>query len=190
MIYNFDTIPYKTFVNIAEHGDVRLLSDTETDIHILVEIWERMYNEHISKNQTSESKKIFKLSKEIDGLLTLNKVVLMACECLRFEFNQELFDMITGLGYQLSTESTEIYHDNISCIEREANAYIIKAENYKNMLPDQKENQESNFNVDDVFASYSSILGFSIGDFNLVTYNAFFGYEKQVNAKIKSLKKE
>lgn len=191
MIYkNLDTIPYKLFVKIADTGDVSLLSENEKNIEVLQEIWEQIYDEHLSKNQTTESKKIFKLSKEIDSLLTLNKVVLMACECLRFEFDQELFDMITGFGYQLSIADTESYHGDIQRIEREANAYIIKAENYKNMLPEKKENNSSEFNVDDVMASYSSILGFSIGDFNTVTYNAFFGYEKQVNAKIKSLKKE
>ena len=191
MIYkDLDTIPYKLFVKIANTGDVSLLADTETDIEVLQEIWEQIYDEHLSRNQTTESKKIFKLSKEIDSLLTLNKVVLMACECLRFEFNQQLFDMITGFGYPLSISETESYHADIQRIEREANAYIIKAENYKNMLPEKKENNSSDFNADDTMALYCTILGFNIGDFNSVTYNAFYGYEKQVNAKIKSLKKD
>ena len=114
----------------------------------------------------------------------------MACECLRFEFDQELFDMITGFGYQLSIADTESYHGDIQRIEREANAYIIKAENYKNMLPEKKENNSSEFNVDDTMALYCTILGFNIGDFNVVTYNAFYGYEKQVNAKIKSMNQQ
>lgn len=190
MIYSLDTIPYKTFVKIAETGNVCLLSDSEKNIDLLSKTWEQIYDEHLSKSQTTESKKIFKISKEIDGLITLNKVVLMACECLRFEFNEELFNMITGFGYQLSVLNTELYHQNLEGIEREANAYIIKAESFKSMLPEKKENHNSTYNVDDVMASYSTILGFSIGDFNQVTYNAFFGYEKQVNAKIKSLKKE
>jgi len=191
MIYkNLDTIPYKLFVKIADTGDVSLLSENEKNIEVLQEIWEQIYDEHLSKNQTTESKKIFKLSKEIDSLLTLNKVVLMACECLRFEFDQELFDMITGFGYQLSIADTESYHGDIQRIEREANAYIIKAENYKNMLPEKKENNSSEFNVDDTMALYCTILGFNIGDFNVVTYNAFYGYEKQVNAKIKSMNQQ
>ena len=191
MIYkNLDTIPYKLFVKIADTGDVSLLSETEKNIDVLGGIWEQIYDEHLAKNQTTESKKIFKLSKEIDALLTLNKVVLMACECLRFEFDQELFDMIIGFGYQLSIADTESYHGDIQRIEREANAYIIKAENYKNMLPGKKENNNSEFNVDDTMALYSTILGFNIGDFNVVTYNAFYGYEKQVNAKIKSMNQQ
>lgn len=191
MIYkSLDTIPYKLFVKITETDDISLLSDSETNIDVLSEIWEQIYDEHLLKNQSTKSKKILKLSKEIDSLLTLNKVVLMACECLRFEFNQELFELVTGLGYTLSILKTKDYYDDIQRIEREANAYVIKAENYKGMLPEKQENKNSEYNVDDVMASYSSILGFNIGDFNLVTYNAFFGYEKQVNAKINLLKKQ
>jgi hypothetical protein len=191
MIYkNLDTIPYKTFVKIADTGDVSLLSDTENNTDVLLEIWEQIYNEHLSRNQTKESKKIFKLSKEIDSLITLNKVVLMACECLKFEFDQDLFEMITGFGYKLSISDSKSYYEDITRIEREANAYIIKSEMYKSMLPDEREEDNNKYNVDDVMALYSSILGFSIGDFNLVTYNAFYGYEKQVNVKIKSINQQ
>jgi len=191
MIYkNLDTIPYKLFVKIADTGDVSLLSENEKNIEELQEIWEQIYDEHLSKNQTTESKKTFKLYKEIDSLLILNKVILMACECLRFEFNQELFDMITDFGYQLSITDTELYYGDIKRIEREAEAYVVKAENYKNMLPEKKENNSSDFNVDDIMALYCTILGFNIGDFNAVTYNAFYGYEKQVNAKIKSINQQ
>ena len=185
-----DTIPYKLFVKVSETGDVSLLSETEKDITILSGIWEQLYEEHLSKNQTTEFKKVFKISKEIDRLLTLNKVVLMACECLRFGFDEELYNMITGLGYQLSFSGNESYYEDLSRIEREANAYIIKAENYKSMLPENKGNENQDYNVDDVLASYSAILGFNIGDFNAVTYNAFYGYQKQVNAKIKRLNKQ
>ena len=188
MIYkNLDTIPYKLFVKISETGDVSLLSDIEGDIEELAGIWEQLYEEHLSKNQTTESKKVFKISKEIDSLLTVNKVVLMTCECLRFGFDQELFDIIVGFGYHLSVSNNKSYYEDINLIEREANAYIIQAENYKSMLPEKKSNESQDYNVDDVMASYSAILGFNIGDFNLVTYNAFYGYEKQVNAKIKAL---
>lgn len=192
MIYkNLDTIPYKLFIKITETGDLTLLSDSdvdeETDIELLAKIWEEIYDEHLSKNETTESKKIFKLSKNIDGLLALNKVVMIACESLRFEFNEELLEMILGFGYQLSVVDTESYYSDIERIEREANAYIIKAENYKNMLPDKAEGENSEFSVDDVMALYCTILGFNIGDFNFVSYNAFRSYEKQVNAKIKSM---
>jgi hypothetical protein len=190
MIYDsLDIIPYKLFVRIAETGDISLLSDSEKEDDFLLEVWNKLYDEHLSKNQTSESKKIFKLSKSIDELLALNKVVLMACASLRFEFNQELYDMILGFGYQLSIANTETYYSDIERIERESNAYVIKAEFYKQMLPDQKENEKSDYGIDDVMASYSLILGFDF-DYNLVTYTKYHALQNQVNAKIKSIQKQ
>lgn len=185
-----DTIPYKLFLQIAESGDVSLLSDTETDTQVLNEIWEKMHNDHLSKNQTTESKKIFKLSKKIDEQLFLNKVMLLACAVMRFEFNQEVFDIITSYGYKLSITDTESYHSDIEKIERESNAYNIKAENYKNMLPEPKEVTGSDYNVDDVMSSYSLILGYNIGKHNEITYSEYYAHQKSVNNKIESLTKQ
>lgn len=192
MIYNsLDTIPYKLFLTIADSGDVSLLSDTETDLEVLKEIWDKMHNEHLSKNQTSESKKIFKLSKNIDEQLFLNKVMLLACSAMRFEFDQKVFEIITSYGYKLSIADNESYHNDIERIEREANAYIIKAENYKNMLPEPKEKTaSSDYNIDDVMASYSSIIGYNIGKHNEITYSEYYAHQKSVNNKIESLNKQ
>jgi hypothetical protein len=188
MQYNsLDTIPYKLFVKISETGNVFLLSDMETDIEVLTEIWTKLHDEHLNKNQTTESKKIFKLSKKIDEMTAEYKVVVMACSCLRFEFNNDLFDLITGKGYKLSILNTESYYSDIDQIEREANAYLMKAEDYKTMLPDQKESKDSEYGVDDLMAFYCSVLGFNIGDFNAITYNGFYGFEKQVNSKINAM---
>ena len=199
MIYNsLEIIPYKLFMRIFDSSEFFLLDPskksfdefTEDELIHISEIWEIMYDEHISKNQTSESKKIFKISKTIDELLTTNKVVIMACASLKFEYDEDLVGIIRSYGYKLSTDNTEAYYSNLQLIEREANAYVIKSEYYKNMLPEEKEisNSDEKYTIDDVMASYCAILGISIGDFNAITYTAFKGYEKQVNAKINSLK--
>lgn len=185
-----DTIPYKLFLQIVETNDVSLLSDTEKDINILNEVWQQMYDQHLSKNQTVESKKILKLSKNIDKMLFLNKVVLLACTSLRFEFTQEVLEILAGYGYKISILDNENYYKDIERIEREANAYIIKAENYKSMLPEQKENQKTDYNIDDVMASYSMILGYSIGKHNEITYAEYYAFEKSVNNKVESLKNQ
>ena len=75
MIYNsLETIPYKLFLRIVDTNELFLLDTsknnieefTENDLIHLSEVWQKMYDEHLSKNQTSESKKIFKISKTID----------------------------------------------------------------------------------------------------------------------------
>lgn len=183
---SLDTIPYKLFVKISQTNDYSLLSDEETDISVLKSIWEGMYNEHLSSNQTDDSKKVFRISKDVENLLSLNRIVLMACESLRFEFNDDLIVFLKNIGYQFDNEDTETYYDSLGRIEREANAYIIKAENFKDMLP-KGVDSESKHNVDDVMASYCVILGFNIGDFNTLTYRAFYGFEKSVTSKIKAM---
>ena len=199
MIYNsLDIIPYKLFLKIEEHGSFWLLNtdvkkEGDCSPENLVKyatIWAELYNEHLEKNQTTEAKKIFKLSKNIDELLALNKVVLMSCEALKYDFNQEIYDVLIDKGYKLSLESTENYYADIEKIENEANAYVVKAELYQNMLPEPKEQGKSEYNIDDVMASFSSILGFDIGDYNTVTYLKYYAFQKQVNAKINSIKNQ
>jgi hypothetical protein len=201
MIYDsLDTIPYKLFIKIAETGDFTLLSDVENNqittvleqlakVDILSEIWNKLYDEHLNKNQTSESKKIFKLSKTIDELIATNKVVLISCGCLRFDFNQELYDIIVGYGYQLSVADTKTYYSDIDRIEREANAYIIKAEYYQKMLPEPKENENSEYDIDDIMAGYSIITGLDF-DYNLISYTKFHAFQKQAIAKVKAMEKQ
>lgn len=187
-----DTIPYKLFVQIANEGDVSLLDEDEKDITLLGEIWQKMYNEHLYRNQSSESKKIFKISKDIDSLLAINKVLLMACESLRFQYNNELHELVRSYGFNLNLDDTELYYQDIERMEREANAFIVKAERYKSMIPLPKKNQKEkhSYSIDDVLASYCAILGFNIGDFNTISYNAYHGYEKQVKNKIENLNKQ
>lgn len=187
---SLDKIPYKLFLKIDETGNVALLSDEETDVDILSEIWDQLYEEHLSKNQTSESKKVFKLSKTIDELLLLNKVILMSCSSLRFEFSQEAFDIITGYGYKLSIADNESYYYDLDKIEREAKAYIVKSEYYQGMLPEKKELEKGDYNIDDVMASYSMILGYNIGKHNEITYKEHYAHQKSVNNKIDSIKKQ
>lgn len=192
MIYDsLDTIPYKLFLKIADTGDVSLLSTNGSGTNLNV-IWDKIYNEHISKNQTSESKKVFKLSKNIDELLATNKVIIMACTSLGFDFNQEMYDIIISYGFQLSIENTESYYSDLDRVLREAKSYVIKAEYYKNMLPEKNENEgeKEQYNTDNIMASYSAILGYSIGKHNDITHAEYYAHQKSVNAKIDSIKSQ
>lgn len=192
MIYDsLDTIPYKLFLKIDETGDYKLLAKNE-DVadEVLKSIWEDLLDQHNSRNQTTESKKILKLSKTIDEMLTINKVVIMGCAALKFEFDQEVYDIITSHGYSISLENTESYYADLEKVEREADAYIVKANRYKSMLPEEEKVNSGQFTIDDVMASICAILGFGIGKFNEVTYNEYYGHQKSVDAKVESIKKQ
>lgn len=191
MIYDsLDIIPYKIFFKIEETSNVALLSDTEEEVEVLTAIWDRLLEEHEKLNKTTESKKILNLSKKIDEYITTHKVVVLAVASLRFDYNEDMYTILIEKGYQLSLADTESYDSDLARIEREANAYLIKAEYYQKMLPEPKVSEEVKYNIDDVMASYSSILGYSIGKHNEITYSEFYGHEKSVNAKIDSLKNQ
>ncbi len=197
MIYDsLDIIPYKTFLKIADTGNIKLLVSSKTptddvDEKKLAEIWEMLKKEHEDNedpNESTESKKVFRLSKEIDYLETQYSQVLMACVALRFDWHDELVELLQGYGYKLRNTDTQTYYDDIDRIEREAKGLVFKVSLLKKQLPKPNENNE--FNIDDIMAGYCAILGFDIGDFNEVTYNKFKGMRKQVHAKMKVFEKE
>ncbi len=192
MIYDsLDTIPYKTFIKIAKTGDVSLLSTEKVDDETLFSIWDKLYDEHLSKNETPESQRIFKLSKNIDELLAIHKVIVMSCTILQYVFDQDTYDRILSYGFKISTDNTEDYYNDLEKILREAKSFVIKAEYYKQMLPDEKqENEIKEYNPDDVMSSYSAILGYNIGKHNEITYAEYYAHEKSVNAKIDSIKSQ
>lgn len=186
---SLDKIPYKLFFKIAETSDFSLLSDTEKDPDILKNIWELLYEEHLNRKASQQEKKTFRISKEIDSLEIKYKVTLLACEALKFAFDNDLVELLTKqYGFTLRTTDEVVYYQDIEKIERESKSFKVKIGVLSKLLP--KEDQGQEFNIDDVMASYCSILGFQIGDFNTITYTAFFGYEKQVHAKIDSIKKQ
>lgn len=192
MIYEYlDTIPYKLFEKISETGNVRLLTDDESiSEESLREIWDNLFQQHIDKNQTPNSKKIFSLSKKIDELLNNYRSVIFACTALEFDYNQEMVDLINNRGFNFQAKTTEEYYSEIARVKRESESYIVKAEYFKQMLPKEPENdaREKKHTVDEVMSSYSAILGYNIGKHNEITYTEFFAHERTVNQKIESLK--
>ncbi|TDO68080.1 hypothetical protein EV143_1217 [Flavobacterium chryseum] len=187
---SLDIIPYKTFFKIAESGNIQLLSDTEKDPEVLAALWESLYQQHLDKDGSSaQEKKTFRISKEISSLEATYKIVIMSCDALRFDFNEELFKLLTiQYGYTLRIEDEEVYFQDLEQIEREASALKVKINVLSKLLPKVDQGQE--YSIDDVMASYCSILEFQIGDFNSITYTAFFSYEKQVHAKVESIRQQ
>ena len=191
MIYDsLDIIPYKTFFKIAESGNFALLSDTEKDPEVLSKIWDSLYEQHIEiSGASSQEKKTFRISKQISALETQYKVILMACDALKFDFSQELFEILTvDYGYTLRTIDEKAYYEDIEQIERESKALKVKIHTLSKLLPKVDQGQE--YSIDRVMASYCSILGYQIGDFNTITYMAFYSYESEVHAKIESIRQQ
>lgn len=192
MIFSsLDTIPYKTFLKIATTGDFSLLSDTETNLEVLVPIWEKLFKEHLEYESTPESKKEFRITNDVESLETEYKFILGACDCLEFAMNDELIEILRGKRYQLRTDNTENYYNDIAQIKRFAKGLKIKINSLRSQLPKDEEKEESysvqheKLTIDDVMAGYTMILGYDF-DYNTVTYTKFKAIKRQVNLKIKS----
>lgn len=191
-LYNsLDYIPYKLFLRIASTGDFSLLSDTEKDLDILSKVWEKLFNEHLEYETTPETKKEFRINKDVEALETEHQFIAIACDCLEYSMDDWLIEKLRSKKHQLRTDNTENYYQDIENIKRFAKGLIFRIKALKSQLP--KEESEENKNVtvdkstiDDVMASYTNIMGFDF-DYNTVTYSKFHAIKKQVHLKIKAI---
>lgn len=192
-LYNsLDTIPYKLFLRITATGEYSLLSDTETDQQKLISIWEKLFKEHLDLESTPESKKEFRITNDVESLETEYKFILGACDCLEFAIDDELIEILRGKRYQLRTDNTENYYNDLGMIKRFAKGLKIKINSLKSQLP-KEENDEENktvqhekLTIDDVMAGYTMIVGYDF-DYNTVTYTKFKAIKRQVSLKMKSI---
>jgi len=185
-------IPYVIFFEILESSNFHLLSKeekefedfTDSELEEFVTVWEKIYKESISLDPTSEYDKILKIEREVSHFKAKYKYIKIACQCLRFDYDQELFDEINAFGYGLKDD--ENYYSHLERIEREAEGLLVKSERFASQLPKIDE-QEPTKKVSpyDILGSYSAILGIAL-NFNKVTYLEAKAYELQVSNKIKA----
>lgn len=189
--FSLDTIPYKTFLKIAAIGDFSLLSDTENDLTVLELIWEELFKQHQEYESTPESKKEFRINKDVDWLETEYCFVLNACDALAFAYDDELVQELRKKRYQLRTNNTQNYYEDLTSIKRFAKGLRIKINALKSQLPpeekdDKKIIQHESLTIDDVMAGYTMITGYDF-DYNTVSYTKFKAIKRQVNLKMKAI---
>lgn len=188
MLYDsLDTLPIKLYYKISDTGNLKLLTDQEIEEETLNAIWDELVIGFDLLNKSNNSKKIFILNKEINSLEAIHKAVLMACESLSFEYDEYLIDIIKKYGFSFNDNSTEDYHNSIEKVIREAKSLVTKVNMLKNQLP--KTEEEDKVSLDEVMASYSSVLGIDF-DYNIISCTKFFALKKQVDIKVKSVEKK
>jgi hypothetical protein len=188
MIYKtLRKIPMITFIEIIDDMDITRLSDEETPVDELISIWEVMYQEYQDKYNKQNSQKVFSISKEIEYLEKKYVVIKCAVDALKFDFHQELIDMLLDYGYRFNKQT---YNDDLLRVERECEGIIQKINTFKNSLPkEEKSNNDSAGTIINVMASYSSILGYDF-DFYTVSVEKFYSLENQVKQKVAAIEKQ
>jgi len=188
MIYNsLRKLPMVTFLEIIDSGDISLLSDEETAIEQLVEIWNDLYEKYKSKYDSQNHNKVFNLSKEIDFLKTKYFVIKSSVEALKFDVNQSIIELLKDYGYTLRLEN---YNDDVLRIARESEGIINKINQIKNSLPKQTESEEKGSEVIiSVMADYASFLGYDF-DFYTISVEKFGAMQNTVKQKVASIEKQ
>lgn len=186
-IYSLDNLPIKTCLEIIDTGNIQLLNPKEKDLNKLSEEWQKLYAKYLDLDKGSI--KNLQIHKQIDAVLDKRKAILIMCECLRFEWNDELYKILVGYGYRINNAT---YMQSIDKIERESKSLVVKANLLKSKLPKSDEENpgiENTNTIDDVLASYSMILGFDY-NYNKISVTKFFALQKQVEAKTATLEKQ
>lgn len=187
MIYTtLRKLPMITCIEILETGDISLLSDENTPIEELSEIWDTLYKQYKDK-YGKDNKKILTLSSEIDFLERKYIVVKCAIEALKFDVYQELIDILLEYGYKLSKET---YLDDLERIERECEGIVQKIKLFQSQLPKNTEKKEDMSSaIINIMAGYSAVLGYDF-DFYNISVEKYYSIEKQAKNKIESIEKQ
>lgn len=189
MYNSLSKIPTKLFYEILATNDLRLLLE-EKDIFVSNEniqlTWNELKASYDSKYSNNDNS-LFEIRKEIEILSAQHTQVILACHSLRFQWDQELVDILRASMYKIKDDAN--YHSYLETIERQSEALIIKINRLKGFLPKETEQTNEQTNLDDVMASYCSILGIDF-DFETIPVTKFFSLQKQVDLKIQNLKKQ
>lgn len=190
MIYDtLDILPIKLYYKIDASNEVKLLAVNENaEESKLTELWANLKADFSELDKSEVSKKVFRVSKEISNLEATYHAVLMSCECLGFDYDEELIDVIKGYGFDFNFKNTEEYYSALEKTVRDAKSCVVKINNLKKQLP--KNNDDSNkITLDEIMASYSSTLGFDF-DYNAISCTKFFALKNQVANKLKAVEQQ
>ena len=186
MIYKtLRKLPMVTLIEIIDSGDVSLLSDEETPIEELVDVWNIIYKEYQEKYNKQNSTKVFSLSKEIEYLDKKYFEIKLIIEALKFDVYPELIAILRDYGYRFRDE---FYNEDLIRVERESEGITNKINLLKQGLPKVESSNNEEFSIISIMASYSSVLGYDF-DFYTISVEKYHALEKQVKQKIASIEK-
>lgn len=193
MYSSLDYLPIKIYQKINSNNDYSLLlekddSDKFIPNSMLEKTWNKLVEEYNERFLKIDSV-VDKIRSEISHLNTKRMTVSICCESLRFEWNDELVQIIIDNGFSL-TDGPD-YFQQLETIERQLSGIEIKINRLSDSLPKKSDDDEIGepLNIDDVLASFSSVLNIDF-DFNTISVTKFFSLQKQVDKKVEILKKQ
>lgn len=101
---SIDTLPIKLFYKIVETGDVYLFPENNYTNDELLVIWNGIYDEFQKRDNNELSKRIFRISLDIEYLTIKYNLITMCIDSLRFDYNEELEAILKSHGYVINKE--------------------------------------------------------------------------------------
>lgn len=183
MIYKtLRTLPMVILVEIYKEGDITLLSDENTPIEELVEIWRNLEEKHQELSGNTNANKVLNVIKEIEYQSNRYQIIHNSCEALLFDKNDDLINILKEYGYTITDSN---YINDLKKVIKQSEGIITRINQLEDSLPKQSKSKDED-SIVDVMASYASILGFDF-EFFTCSVEKFYALEKMVKAKIKAI---
>lgn len=179
MVYRTLKIPVVVFFEILETNNFQLLSDEDLNEKELKDIWNQLYEKYSELSEELGNNQL-NIRKKLEHLISKYKAVVIAIDCLKSGYDNDLVSFLKREGYVVSKDN---YDEDLETIKEEANDLLVRANTFSSQLP--KETKEK-FNIYDILSSYSIILGYDL-DYESVSVFKFLSLKKQVKNKIKLL---
>lgn len=190
MYKSLDLLPIVIYYRIINSGDLHLLNPKNEEIsqEELFILWDSLHNEFQDLDDNHLSKKILMLMKNYDYYILKYEIVNRSVEALRFSYNDYLISILKKNGFRVTKSN---YLNDLEKVENDSQGLLIKAKHFKSQLPkpDNSENEEK-ASIEDILASYSTVLGFHIGSYLKITCREFISLKKQVTIKVKQQEKQ
>lgn len=187
MIYDtLDNLPVKTFYKIQSSGNAGLLNpNNETTQQDLNELFDDLVTQFEVLSESSTERDFF-IKREISHLESVKKIATLGVEILKFEWNEEIRAEVSKLlGLNIRTNRTIYYYKDLERCEKKIALIDKKIQTLSNQLPKEKESNNNTETIDDVLASFCTVLGVSF-DFNTLPCTSYIAYKKQMAMKIKT----
>lgn len=191
MIYtSLDKLPIVLYYRILETNNLQLLIKKSTDISELElqEIWEKLQLDFQYLDDNHLNKKVFNLTKQYNINILRHQLVSNYIELLTVEYNEEYISELKKYGFNANQDN---YIEKLEIFKKDLEGFIIKANHFKAQIPKTKDEENSEkVSIEEVLASFTNVLGYSIGNFMKITCLEYLSFKKIVLAKLKSQEKE
>jgi len=195
MIYDsLDIIPLKLFLKIRQTGHIELLSDEKIKAGVLEDLWNVLKEQYDTTFFDHEGKKILDVSSRVEMLNAKYNAIKIAVQCLQFDRDLELENMIRYNRYKLTEQN---FIEDLKYIDVEVEGILIKIKRLEQNLPKHNKNDKTT-TIDRVILGYCAVTGLMY-DTNAITviqfealkslYNQKIAAIENSNAKIKAINK-